>query len=466
VIINFVLLVSFLLSFSRDDLFWQQKLAGFDMPVQFVTGHTHYRGFRVLDDYSTSVEAGRYLDTVGFVSFPSTKRQHAARRQQRRRDQVLVDEESVLLSNVTTTGAATTTATTATTTTTTPTTNIASNLPDNATVPVAVVVPTVPPMVTASEFHHMFIDATPAALKDALGMAADFDLKTMDGEDLTLFIEQIQLDLGLNRVVGWACETYYLNMSIAAPNSLWGFFQRQVVPAQATARNQVVLLESGSWRYDVLYEGDVRLEDVIGVSPFNSTFMVLNNVEMKALLEFNDTNNAVENTFMKVLPNYVLSFADPDALFDFVDVYVDSFQAKSIMTALNGFSSVPIDPPLASNVTTTSIWLDYFAKEGYNYCKTQGKTPPKSHFEKKTHPFGESSDSSNEELFESTFGVVAIVIVLLLCAAMVRQQGALSRQESTAKEIVVLQAQQEYDEAYHDDVDISDDEYGTEGELL
>jgi hypothetical protein len=428
-----------------------QNLAGIDMPVQFVTGHTHYRGVSVLDDYSTSVEAGRYLDTVGFVSFPSTKQLHAARQ---RHNQVLIDEESVRLSNVTTTGA----------TTTTTTTNIASNISANATVPAAVV-PTVPPMATASEFHHVFIDATPAALKEALGMAADFDLKTMDGEDLTLFIEQIQLDLGLNRVVGWACETYYLNMSIAAPNSLWGFFQRQVVPTQATARNQVVLLESGSWRYDVLYEGDVRLEDVIGVSPFNSTFVVLNNVEMKALLEFNNTYNAAENFLMKVLPNYVLSFADPDAAFDSIDVYVDSYQANSIIKALNNFSSVPIDPPVATNVTTTSIWLDYFAKEGYNYCKTRGKSPPKSHFEKKKHPNGESSGST-EELFESTFGAVAIAIVLLLCAAMVRQQGALSRQESTAKEIVVLQAQQEYDASYHDDVDISDDEYGTEGELL
>eukprot|EP00549_Striatella_unipunctata_P025862 CAMPEP_0118713418 /NCGR_PEP_ID=MMETSP0800-20121206/25501_1 /TAXON_ID=210618 ORGANISM="Striatella unipunctata, Strain CCMP2910" /NCGR_SAMPLE_ID=MMETSP0800 /ASSEMBLY_ACC=CAM_ASM_000638 /LENGTH=553 /DNA_ID=CAMNT_0006618859 /DNA_START=86 /DNA_END=1747 /DNA_ORIENTATION=+ len=40
-------------------------------PVQFVTGHTHYRKFAELDDYSTSFEPGRYLDTIGFVSFPS-----------------------------------------------------------------------------------------------------------------------------------------------------------------------------------------------------------------------------------------------------------------------------------------------------------------------------------------------------------------------------------------------------------
>jgi len=45
-------------------------ICGNDMPVQFITGHTHIRSYQVLDSHSTSFEAGRYLDTVGFVSFP------------------------------------------------------------------------------------------------------------------------------------------------------------------------------------------------------------------------------------------------------------------------------------------------------------------------------------------------------------------------------------------------------------
>eukprot|EP00934_Nitzschia_sp_Nitz4_P001805 Nitzschia sp. Nitz4//scaffold16_size188269//121144//123025//NITZ4_001801-RA/size188269-augustus-gene-0.95-mRNA-1//-1//CDS//3329538547//1805//frame0 len=44
---------------------------GDNMPVQFVTGHTHMRRFSQVDEYSTAVESGRYLDTVGFVSFPT-----------------------------------------------------------------------------------------------------------------------------------------------------------------------------------------------------------------------------------------------------------------------------------------------------------------------------------------------------------------------------------------------------------
>jgi len=41
-----------------------------DVPIQFVTGHSHIRGYTDLDSASSSFEAGHYLDTVGFASFP------------------------------------------------------------------------------------------------------------------------------------------------------------------------------------------------------------------------------------------------------------------------------------------------------------------------------------------------------------------------------------------------------------
>mmetsp|Transcript_18538 Transcript_18538/g.33161 ORF Transcript_18538/g.33161 Transcript_18538/m.33161 type:complete len:835 (+) Transcript_18538:135-2639(+) len=42
---------------------------GDTMTIQFVTGHTHKRAYAELDDYATSFEAGRYLETIGYVSF-------------------------------------------------------------------------------------------------------------------------------------------------------------------------------------------------------------------------------------------------------------------------------------------------------------------------------------------------------------------------------------------------------------
>ena len=55
-----------LISFLHSEL---RKLCGETMVIQFITGHTHNRSYVDLDSHSSSLEAGRYLDTVGFVSF-------------------------------------------------------------------------------------------------------------------------------------------------------------------------------------------------------------------------------------------------------------------------------------------------------------------------------------------------------------------------------------------------------------
>jgi hypothetical protein len=52
----------------RDEI---REHAGDEIPIQFITGHTHHRRYARVDDLSASFEAGRYLDTVGFVSFPN-----------------------------------------------------------------------------------------------------------------------------------------------------------------------------------------------------------------------------------------------------------------------------------------------------------------------------------------------------------------------------------------------------------
>mmetsp|Transcript_17816 Transcript_17816/g.40466 ORF Transcript_17816/g.40466 Transcript_17816/m.40466 type:complete len:344 (-) Transcript_17816:8-1039(-) len=48
-----------------------RAVCGDDMPVQFVAGHSHVWGLRTLDPNAAAFEAGRYLDTVGLVSFPA-----------------------------------------------------------------------------------------------------------------------------------------------------------------------------------------------------------------------------------------------------------------------------------------------------------------------------------------------------------------------------------------------------------
>ena len=50
-----------------------RTVVGPDIPVQFVTGHTHLLRYQVLDSCATAIEAGKYLETIGVVSFPTTK---------------------------------------------------------------------------------------------------------------------------------------------------------------------------------------------------------------------------------------------------------------------------------------------------------------------------------------------------------------------------------------------------------
>ena len=45
-------------------------IVGDEMPIQFITGHSHIRGYSAIDNASVSFEPGHFLDTIGFASFP------------------------------------------------------------------------------------------------------------------------------------------------------------------------------------------------------------------------------------------------------------------------------------------------------------------------------------------------------------------------------------------------------------
>lgn len=51
-------------------------VVGPDKPILFLTGHTHRRCFVQLDDNAASLEAGRFLDTIGIVSFQIPPHHH------------------------------------------------------------------------------------------------------------------------------------------------------------------------------------------------------------------------------------------------------------------------------------------------------------------------------------------------------------------------------------------------------
>lgn len=49
-----------------------RDVKGDTLPIQFIAGHTHYRGLLAIDNYAVSFEPGHYFDTVGWASFDLT----------------------------------------------------------------------------------------------------------------------------------------------------------------------------------------------------------------------------------------------------------------------------------------------------------------------------------------------------------------------------------------------------------
>ncbi len=57
-----------------DIIFHAIREANPYVPIQFFGGHTHIRDFRVLDKYSTALESGRFLETIGWLSIDNITR--------------------------------------------------------------------------------------------------------------------------------------------------------------------------------------------------------------------------------------------------------------------------------------------------------------------------------------------------------------------------------------------------------
>ena len=243
----------------RDTL--EEKTA--TTPIVFATGHTHYRGVKQLEDLTLTFEAGRYLDTVGFVSIPK--------------------KESVLSSRDEETNDA-----------------------------------------PSSVFGYVFLDANKKVLfEDTLGFSSAECGETKDGTDFSAFIEHTRKRLGLEDEIGCAPHSYHVNRHLDATDSLWGLYRDQVVPqvfsvehAMATIEGgetdqdkeeetlpMAMLLQKGDWRYDLYSNASMVVDDVYAISPFNDTVVHMGTFSANVILEANKTLN---HKHSGMLPSFIL----------------------------------------------------------------------------------------------------------------------------------------------------------------
>ena len=477
-----------------------------DMPVQFITGHTHYRGLSSPDNCSSSFEAGRYLDTVGFVSFPTqdTIREAAAARQKAAEEAAAARqkaaEEAAAARQKAAAEAANSTAPADNST------DLDSNCQDNSTNCSETNNTTSPncsenstdcsnPNSTRSlmedavlnishveykdAFQHVFIDAKYSALQSVLGMD---DVVTSDGIELAVYIAEVQEDLGLFEIVGCVRDNYYLEKGLDQQDSLWGFFCHHVIPhvfpwkTDAAVHNgnpKVAMMDKGSWRYD-LFARELILDEVFAVSPFNDTLFMFPGIPGSVITQLNsDLNINGPGKWMVELPEWVMcpspasDLPQPDeidgtnTLYDLVAAEFSVDQIREALeviwkNASTAEADVPAAVPIAHH-TTTSVWLQFFDKT--DLCRTENKgnkrTKKNDH-----HSSGTTSSTSSKpksgDLFNTDseewdndrviFVVVGVCIVVVLTGIYVRKRSRIFRSEVDARELATLEALEEYNE--------------------
>jgi 2',3'-cyclic-nucleotide 2'-phosphodiesterase (5'-nucleotidase family) len=371
-----------------------------NLPIQFIAGHTHYRRYAVADSQSTIVEAGRYMDTVGWVSFPNSETIRKEKENEthnnnnnnnRRKLRVPMAYDygnftdfnsSMGSSNITTT-------TVLPTKSETITDNSITNL-----------------------FHHVFLDANKATLREALGIPApvaatsyDDGFQTPLGKEMSAFIKDTRESLGLTLNIGCAPNDYLLNRSMVHEDSLWRLYRDEVGPhvlatinfvgdttttttatlattSVSSSDRRALFLSQDSWRYG-LYGGDhLTYDDILVVSPFNEPIYRVSVLPCSSVLQLNESMNAdATDSFYSSLPAWILSgqkdsknlhdgsganidaSGDANANAD-CELYVNHFGLSRVQTGLQAMASraeneTLLWDPIETNLTTTSIWFSF-----------------------------------------------------------------------------------------------------------
>lgn len=230
-------------------------------PIVFITGHTHYRGFKHLDDLAVSFEAGRYLDTVGFVSFPKRESVRGGTNTSNLFQHEFMDASREVL------------------------------------------------------FHDVLGYAS-SSMDDAV---------TTNGKALSTFIDITRKELGLEEEIGCAPQSYILERSLNEADSLWRLYRDEVIPkmfphigdilTEGEGANDsgnidrplAMVLSKESWRYDVYDNSTLVVDDINAVAPFNDTVVYMGTFPGSIILKVcAELNKHLDHQWMSMLPNYIL----------------------------------------------------------------------------------------------------------------------------------------------------------------
>ncbi|KAG7349600.1 calcineurin-like phosphoesterase [Nitzschia inconspicua] len=385
------------------------------MPIQFIAGHTHYRRYAVLDSQSTVVEAGRYLDTIGWVSFAN--RDTVVRQGRQRYLQV----EDTAINNATDAPTA------------------SATLPPEDPETIS---STYAPTAAADEhFRHVFLDAKLETLHQTLGISSDDEkFDTILGKEIEVFIGETRQKMGLSNKIGCAPKDYLLNTSMTNENSLWRLFAEEVVPRELGGDiPRAMFLGQGSWRYDLLGGNKLTLDDVIAVSPFNQPLYLVGRIPGEVILQLNTSmNDHASDRYYSPLAAWILAGHVPAG--QECELYTDSYSLSHFHDTLRQLYPDLVDP-IPQNMTSTTIWLSFVL---HNWHCFGGVFDNQWWSQLDKQLLQSTSDSDNR-----TVAVILYIVAILSCCCVLVVLVYICRKVCCG--VIRISDRKEYGEMIHED---------------
>jgi 2',3'-cyclic-nucleotide 2'-phosphodiesterase (5'-nucleotidase family) len=330
---------------------------GDGVPIAFITGHTHYRGVKQLEEATMTFEAGKYLDTVGFVSFP---REASAR----------IDNASSLFQSV--------------------------FLDTNRKL-----------LFEDTLGYTSFEDGETQNGKALSRFINDTRTKLGLEEEIgcapqSYFVERhIEDDDSL----------WKLYRDEVVPKI---FGSRQTQEQMQENLPIAMMLSKGSWRYDIFDTTTLVADDIMVVAPFNDTVVYMGAFSATVILQVNETINKQESqygTWRPMLPDYVLigDVIDEDAASTAkYHLYSHDFDAKGIEKVLNDILPDQSTTIKETEYRSTLLWMS-FVKEFWG-CDG-GLSHPSDWFPTPQH-IAKQSGANDSPRKVASFMIWAITVIL------------------------------------------------------
>ncbi len=358
-----------------------RQICGDEMPVQFITGHTHIRANDQVDYYSSSFEAGRFLDTIGLVSFPTFDSNSTTTNSTSSSEPSTSPKPSIAPSiSMRPSVSPSPTVSPQPSISAQPSLSFLPSVsmqPSISMMPTKLYKPSAYPSISASptaarssqpsvainpDFEHMFINTTVKLMKDLVGKNT---LRTSNGTKLSNFIHKTRKELGLFQILGCSPANYNSESGMEKSDSLWRLYTERVVPTQLFSKykgnNNIFIQGTGAFRYS-LFKGNVTLNDLISASPFNDTvYLVDDKTKGEDIINALGEPNYVDPDSRGELPYFAFAgaenlLANKEAHFR---IFTGDFNVAYIAEKLLSVNERQIEPKELVDVTTGTLWRDF-----------------------------------------------------------------------------------------------------------